>query len=645
MVPSAFVVLDGLPLNVNGKLDRKALPEPEFETEVFRAPSTPVEEMVASVFAEVLGVDRVGLDDDFFALGGNSLVATRVSARLGAVLGARVAVRTLFEAPTVAALAAALDSQTHAGRGIELGSLARPERIPLSYAQQRMWFLNRFDPDSVAYNVPVAVRLSGALDVAAMRLAVADVVARHEVLRTVYPADRDGVAHQVVLPVGQAVPELEVRSAGSADVMTAVVELLSSVFDVTSEVPLRVALFRIDDAATEEYVLAVVVHHISGDGSSMAPLTRDLMTAYVARAAGRAPGWSPLAVQYADYSVWQRALLGHEDDPDSLVSKQIGYWQHALAGLPDQLDLPSDRPRPAVQSFVGRSVEVSIDAETHSGLAELAREQGATLFMVVHTALAVLLARLSGTDDIAIGTPMAGRGEAVLDDVIGMFVNTLVFRTGVDGNAAFSDLLARQREIDLQVFAHADVPFERLVEVLNPERSQARHPLFQVGLSFQNLAKTGFELPGLSVSGVEFDAEVSQFDLHWIVADQYDESGAPAGIAGSVTYAVSMFDEATVRGFVARFVRLLEQIVAAPKTAVGDLELLDPAERDRILLERNETRHEVDAAATLVSLLDRTVAADPRRIALVTDDGATLTYAELDVRVNRLARWLVGRGV
>ncbi|MGV9668847.1 amino acid adenylation domain-containing protein, partial [Nocardia niigatensis] len=643
MVPAALVVLDAMPVNANGKLDRKALPAPEFEAREFRAPVSPVEQTVATVFAETLGLGHpVGRDDDFFALGGNSLVATQVVARLGAALDTRVPVRILFDAPSVAALAAALESATGTGRRALVAG-PRPERIPLSPAQQRMWFLNRFDTESAAYNIPAAVRLTGALDVDALRAAVSDVVARHEILRTIYPETEDGPV-QVVLPVTQATPELEVRAVTSEQVAKAVLEVASHLFDVTTEVPLRIALFEITDAPGE-YVLALVIHHISGDGSSVTPLTRDLMVAYAARSLALEPAWQPLPVQYADYAIWQRELLGDEHDPESVAAAQIGYWQQALAGLPDQLDLPSDRPRPAVQSFHGGKVELNIDAAAHRALVDLARAEGATLFMVVHTALAVLLARLSGTDDIAIGTPIAGRGEAELDDLIGMFVNTLVFRTRVDAGASFTDLLARQRETDLAAFAHADVPFERLVEVLNPVRSTARHPLFQVGLSFQNHSQAGLELPELTVAGLDIDTELSQFDLHLIAADRYSETGEPAGILGHFTYATALFDQGTVEGFVERFVRLLSSVAAAPATPVGEVELLAADERARILQGWNDTRHEVDTRATLASLLDRTAREHAGRTALVADGEGELTYAELAQRVNRLARRLISLGV
>uniref|UniRef100_UPI0024575180 non-ribosomal peptide synthetase n=1 Tax=Nocardia cyriacigeorgica TaxID=135487 RepID=UPI0024575180 len=548
---------------------------------------------------------------------------------------------------TVAALAVRVEQHAEAGGRKALVAGPRPAEIPLSLAQQRMWFLNRFDTDSAAYNVPIAVRLSGDLDIAALRAAIADLVTRHEILRTVYPQYDSGPV-QVILPPNRAIPRLDVRVIAAEEIEAAVVELTSTLFDVTTEVPMRLALFQVADengSPRSEYVLAMVVHHISGDGSSVGPLTRDLMTAYAARSGGEAPNWAPLAVQYADYSIWQRELLGDENDPKSLAAKQVAYWAEALADLPDQLDLPSDRPRPAVQSFAGGKVELHVDAGTHRALIELARAEGATLFMVVHTALAVLLSRLSGTDDIAIGTPMAGRGEAVLDDLIGMFVNTLVFRTRVDAGEPFTELLNRQRDIDIQAFANADVPFERLVEVLNPVRSTARHPLFQVGLSFQNLAQASLELPGLAVSGLDIDTQLSQFDLHLIATDRYGDAGEPAGITGFFTYATDLFDHGTVQGFVDRFARLLGEIVAAPRTPVGDIELLDSAERSHLVAGRNATEHRVDTEATLVSLLDATVAAAPKSVALVTDDGTQLTYGELDAKVNRLARHLISLGV
>ncbi|MGW0028168.1 amino acid adenylation domain-containing protein, partial [Rhodococcus sp. NPDC003383] len=638
MIPDVVVVLDALPLTANGKLDRKALPEPVFEVRGFRAPQTPIEEIVAGVFAEVLGVERVGLDDDFFELGGNSLVATQVVSRLGAALDARIPVRELFEASTVESLASRIESHAGSGR-LELHAQPRPARVPLSLAQQRMWFLNRFDNESTAYNIPMALSLTGRLDVAAMRAAVADVVARHEVLRTVYP-ENAGAPVQVVLPAAEAVPDLEPVVTTESELPGLLAELAATAFDVTTAVPLQIRLYSL---SAERHVLALVLHHIAADGSSMGPFARDLMTAYAARLDGRAPDWNPLAVQYADYAIWQRRLLGAEDDEASLISKQIGYWREALADVPDQLELPTDRPRPATQSFRGGRVTFEIDAELHQRLGAVARSGNTTLFMVAHAAFAVLLARLSGTHDIAVGTPIAGRGERALDDLVGMFVNTLVLRTGVRPELSFGELLEAVRETDLNAFAHADVPFERLVEVLNPQRSTARHPLFQVGFSFQNLSRTSLELPALTVSGLELDTGVAQFDLQLFLTDRYDDAGAPAGIDAVFSYATDLFDEDTVASFAGRFVRVLESIVTDPAAPVGDIEILAPDERGRMLTEWNDTARTVPDA-TLVSLFDAQVAATPDAPA-IEDETTTLTYREFGARVARLARRLIGAGV
>ncbi|WP_431972716.1 amino acid adenylation domain-containing protein, partial [Nocardia sp. bgisy134] len=642
MVPTAVVVLDEFPLNTSGKLDRKALPAPIFEPVVFRAPVTPVEQVVAEVFAEVLGVERVGLDDDFFALGGNSLMATRLVSRLGAAIDARVPVREVFEASTVGTLAARVGAHVGEGGPRALRSQPRPDRIPLSLAQQRMWFLNRFDPDSAAYNIPVALRLSGSLDVDALRAAVDDLIGRHETLRTVYP-EVDGTAHQVILPVGQCIPDLTSRVVPESDLLEEIAEFVSAGFDVTEQIPLRGMLIR-EAEADNRFVLVFVVHHIAADGWSMRPLARDLMVAYAARSRGEVPAWAPLEVQYADYSLWQREVLGSENDPKSRISQQLDYWKSVLAGIPDQLDLPADRPRPAVQSFEGARIDFTIDTRLHRMLNVLAREHNATLFMVMHTAFATLLARMSRTDDIVIGTPIAGRGDAALEDLVGMFVNTLVLRTEVDPAQSFADLLARVRASDLGAFEHAEIPFESLVAALNPDRSTARQPLAQVGFSFQNLASSALELKGLSVDAVDFYSNISQYDLHLIAADTYDEHGTAAGIGATITYTTALFDASTVRSFADRFVRVLEAVIADPSVPVGDIEILAAAERELVLESWNDTGRAVQAGATLVSLFDAQVTADPAATALVFE-GGKLSYGEFDARVNRLARKLISDGV
>ncbi|MFC8042751.1 amino acid adenylation domain-containing protein [Nocardia sp. NPDC057353] len=637
MVPTAIVVLDAIPLTPVGKLDRAALPAPVLEHRAYRAPETEVQRVVAGVIAAVLDTDGIGLDDDFFELGGNSLLATQVATRIGAALETRVPARALFENSTVEKLAAAAEQLAGRGARPALTAGPRPARVPLSPAQQRMWFLNRFDSHSAAYTIPVAVRLHGEVRVEALTAAIEDVVRRHEVLRTVYP-ETDTGPMQVVLPAS-AVPAPDVRRVSAAELPAALAELIATSFDVTTEVPLRVAVFEL---GADEWVLAMAIHHVSGDGSSIAPLTRDLMVAYAARAAGEEPGWAPLPVQYADYSIWQRALLGAEDDPESVAAAQIAHWRAALADLPEQLELPTDRPRPPVQSYAGSSVPVVIPAATHLALTELARAGGATLFMALHTALAVLLARLAGTDDVAVGTPIAGRGDAVLDDLIGMFVNTLVLRTRLAPGDRFDEVLARQRESDIQAFANADVPFERLVEVLDPARSQSRHPLFQVGLSFQNFGTTEFELPGLTLSGLDLEIELSQFDLHLVVSDEYAEDGAPAGISGVLTYATALFDRGTAEQLVGRFLRLLDAVVAEPGIPVGDIPLMD-AEEQRRALACNATAHPV-RWTRLHQGFDEHAAVAPDATALAGEFGE-IGYGELSAAANRVARLLRATGV
>nr|WP_280498557.1 non-ribosomal peptide synthetase [Nocardia farcinica] len=645
MVPAAIVVLDELPLNAVGKLDRDALPAPQFAVKAYRPPATPLEQIIADVFAALLRPDagpeeRIGADDDFFELGGNSLLATQAVARIGSAVGLAVPVRVMFEKSTVAGLAALIESMDAPARP-PLRPMPRPARVPLSYAQQRMWFLNRFDPGSGVNNIPVAVRLSGTLDVPALRAAIADVVERHEVLRTVYP-EVDGAGVQVVLPIDdpRALPELSLISVSEDSVADRVAAAVTEGFDVTAAPPVRLRLLAIDD---REYVLVCVVHHIAGDGFSMRPLTRDLMTAYAARVEGKTPELAPLPVQYADYALWQREVLGGEDDPDSVLARQVAYWRQRLADLPELLALPTDRPRPQTASYRGATVTFDIDADTHATLAELARRHNATLFMVAHVALAVLLARLSGRTDIAVGTPVAGRGEAALDDLVGMFVNTLVLRTDIDGAATFDELLTRTRAVDAAAFEHAELPFERLVELLDPPRSAAHHPLFQVMLTFQNLRLGGLDLPGLTATGVDATLPLAKFDLHLTLAEATDRHGVPAGLAAEITYATDLFDEATVRAFAERFRRVLAAMVSDTQQVVGDLDLLVDGERDRVLADWNATGHPVPAR-TLVDLFEARVARDPEAVALVAE-GIELTYAEFAARVNRLARWLIAHGV
>uniref|UniRef100_UPI0011B00890 non-ribosomal peptide synthetase n=1 Tax=Streptomyces sp. SM11 TaxID=565557 RepID=UPI0011B00890 len=472
MVPSAFVLLDALPLNSNGKLDRKALPRPAAEsTDGLRTARTAREEVLCALFGRLLGRERVGIDQDFFDLGGNSLQGMTLVSRIRAALGAEVPFATLFRNPTVAGLAGVLDEGGE--QRPALTATGRPDRLPLSFAQRRLWFLREWEEGGSTYNIPLAVRLRGPLDHDALAQALTDVTDRHEALRTRYPSV-DGEPCQDIDPAGTAGLRRAPVPAGGPDGLLSAAA--SHVFDLATEHPLHVELLRV---APEDHVLMLVLHHIAGDGWSLAPLARDLGTAYAARMAGEAPRWAPLPVQYADYTLWQRDLLGAEDDESSLSAAQLRYWEGVLAGAPEELELPMDRPRPPVPSHRGDLVTTLTDPGLHAGLVALARKNGTTLFMVLQAALATLYSRLGAGTDIPLGTATAGRTDEKLDDLVGFFVNTLVLRTDTSGDPTFRELLDRVRTTDLDAYAHQDLPFERIVEALNPDRTVARHPLFQ----------------------------------------------------------------------------------------------------------------------------------------------------------------------
>ncbi|MFH9347863.1 non-ribosomal peptide synthase/polyketide synthase [Kitasatospora sp. NPDC017646] len=635
LVPSAFVLLDALPLTPNGKLDRAALPAPgAADTATSRAPRTPQEQILCELFAEVLGLARVGVDEDFFALGGHSLLATRLVSRVRATLGVELELRSLFRTPTPAALAAGLHEAGTARQA--LGPRPRRDPMPLSFAQRRLWFLQQFGAPSATYHMPLALRLSGDLDRAALGAALADVVARHETLRTVFPHD-GGVPYQRVLDAtGTAVP-LTVRAAGEAELPALLREAAVRGFDLTSEVPLRAELFAL---APDEHVLLLVMHHIAGDGWSMGPLARDVATAYTSRQGGGAPAWPPLPVTYGDYTLWQHEILGDENDADSVFSRQVAYWTRTLAGLPEHLQLPADRPRPATMSYRGELLEVRMGAELHAALAELARRSGATLFMVLQAALAALYTRLGAGTDIAIGSPIAGRTDEALDELVGFFVNTLVLRTDTSGDPSFAELLGRVRETALSAYAHQDVPFEHLVEALNPSRSLSHHPLYQTGLVVQNAPGGDFELPGLKVSGVTVLTGTARLDLTFGFAEEHGPDGAPAGLSGAVEYSTDLFDRSTVEALVARWLRLLTEVAAAPDRPIGGIDLLSAGER-RELLPAVEGG---TAGASLPELFAAQVAATPDAVALVCGD-VELTYRQLNARANRFAHSLTARGV
>lgn len=638
LVPAAIVVLDKLPVTPNGKLDRAALPAPGFDSTSSREPRTHTERAVCELFSEVLGVDRVGIDDGFFDLGGHSLLATKLVGRIRLQLSTEVAVRTLFEHSTPEALAKELDGDDI---GIERDGLApriRPEVIPLSHAQARLWFLNRLEGPSATYNVPLGLRLSGSLDVDALRMALADLVARHEPLRTVF-AEHDGTAQQIVLDAAEARPQLTVKDVESDELAAAAATAAAEGFDLAVHPPLRCTLLRV---GRDDHVLLLVLHHIAADGASMVPLARDLGTAYRARLGNEEPQWNPLPVQYVDYTLWQREVLGSTDDPRSALSRQVNYWRKQLEGLPEELDLPTDRPRPAHAMYEGGSVRMRVDAATHRRLAELARKSSVSRFMVLQAAFAALLSRLGAGDDIPIGTPIAGRDDERIEDLVGFFVNTLVLRTDTSGDPTLRALVARVKEINLEAYANADLPFERLVDVLRPARSLARHPLFQVMLTLHNNAEATLDLPGLEVEPYLPQRTASKFDLSLSLVELTGTDGELTGIDGSLQYSTDLFDHDTAERLAARFVAFLNRALTLPDEKLSEVDVLLSGERDEILRNGDGGRRATHPSSVLAVFAER-VRRNPHAIAL-TDGERRRSYADLDTESTRLAVELAGRG-
>jgi amino acid adenylation domain-containing protein len=638
MVPAAWVVLETLPLTPSGKVDRRALPEPDASAAAAATrvpPRTPAEELVAGIWERVLGV-RPGVDDNFFDLGGHSLRATQVVSRIREAFGAELPLRALFEAPTVAGLAARAVAARAGGSAAPPPLVPQPREgdVPLSFSQQRFWFVEQLGIEANAYIIPVALRMRGALDAAALHGALDGLVRRHESLRTVFQL-KDGHPVQVVLPEGSvdlplhdlaALPpeerEAEAQRITDAEVRTR--------FDLARGPVFRARLVRF---AADDHLLLLSLHHIVGDAWSMGILFRELGELYAAGVEGRDAALAPLPVQYADYALWQRARMQGD-----VLGAEVTHWRHALEGAPT-LALPTDRPRPAVQSFRGASFPFDLSPELSAAVAELARQNGATTYMAVLAAFALLLSRWSGTDDVVVGSPIAGRTPRETEGLIGVFLNTLAVRTQLRGDPTFRELLGRVRTAAVDAFAHQEVPFERLVEELRIERSLSRHPLFQVIFSMipAGSAEGGEPLPGLEIEGAEPEAGTAKVDLTLAMGD------ADGVLRGAWQYATDLFDEATVRRMGEHLRALLAAATADPDRPVSALAMIGEGERRQVMEEWNRT----DAAYDLAPVYLRVgewAARRPDAVAVAADD-ATLTYGELDARAARLAGRLRMLGV
>ena len=652
MMPAAIMVLESLPLTVNGKLDRRALPAPEFISGVaYRAPRDRRERVLAALFGEVLGVTRVGIDDGFFDLGGHSLSAMRLVARVRAELGLEVPIRAVYDAPTVAGLGEWI--RAHAGEraGAALTAQQRPAVVPLSFAQSRLWFLDQLHGPSPVYNMAVALRLGGRLDADALGAALTDVVGRHESLRTLFAAP-DGIPQQLVVPperadFGWQLIDATGWSAGRLGEALGAVGRHS--FDLAAEIPLRARLFRVAD---EEHVLVAVVHHIAADGWSLSVLAADVGVAYGARCAGRAPGWVDLAVQYVDYTLWQREQLGDLADHHSPIAAQLGYWEEALAGMPERLVLPTDRPYPLVADYRGASEAVDWPAGLQQRVRDVARGHNASSFMVVQAALAVLLSQVSASSEVAIGFPVAGRRDPALDELVGFFVNTLVLRVELTGDPTVAELLAQVQQRSLAAYEHQDVPFEVLVERLNPTRSLTHHPLVQVMLAWQNFAgqdndpAAGLALDDLEVTPLPVDTQTARMELTFSLGERWSEAGEPAGIGGTVEFRTDVFDADSIQTLIERLERVLVAMTADPTRRLSSVDVLDEGEHAQLdgWGNRAVLTQPVSVPVSIPVLFAAQVARTPNAVA-VTFEGLSLTYRELDEAANRLAHLLAGKGV
>ncbi|HYG62303.1 MAG TPA: amino acid adenylation domain-containing protein, partial [Thermoanaerobaculia bacterium] len=650
MVPSALVMLPALPLTPNGKVDRKALldggaaPEWGRAEESFVAPRTAMEEILAGIWAEVLGLERAGATDHFFELGGHSLLATRVISRLRGTLGVEVPLRDLFAAPRLADFAGRVEAaRGTAASAPPLLAVPREGDLPLSFAQQRLWFIDQLEPGSPLYNMPGALRAEGPLDGAVLARCLEEIVRRHEALRTVFAAP-EGSPVQVIQPAGPfLLPVVDLSALPDSERETLAVSLTGEEaarpFDLTGGPLLRGSLLRLGEM---DHVVLLTLHHIVSDGWSMGILVREIAALYPALAEGRPSPLPELPVQYADYAVWQRSWLRGE-----VLENEIDFWRQQLAGLPALLELPTDRPRPAVLSHRGATRPVRLPAALTRQVEALGRREGVTLFMALLAAFQTLLARYSGQDDLAVGTPVAGRNRVETEGLIGLFVNTLVLRGDLTGNLpggragapTFRELLGRVRETALAAYLHQDVPFEKLVDELAPERSLAQTPLFQVMFELQNVPIGNLDLQGVSLRPAGDTVATAKFDLTLALEER------DGGLGGTMEHAADLFDAATIDRLTGHFERLLAAAAAEPDKPVFDLPLASEAESAQILREWNDTRAEVFAKESCLHLEVAAQAARTPSAVAVEMGAERWTYRRLIGSARRLALHLRGLGV
>ena len=640
MVPQAFVFLDSLPLTPNRKVDRRALPAPDLSsnrTDKYVPPRTPTEEMLAQIWAQVLKVEQVGIHDNFFELGGHSLLATQLVSRIRSHFQVELPLRSLFAAATVAQLADLIGQSQRQNLEITVPPIlprAENAELSLSYAQQRLWFLDQLQPNSSLYNIPLALRLAGFLEVAALEQSLEEIIYRHEALRTNF-ITIDGKPTQIIQTVRnwqlsvielQHLPRLEQETSAQELAITQAIQP----FDLASGSLLRATLVVLSET---EHILLICMHHIVSDEWSMGVFIQELATFYNAYAQGQPANAAPLPIQYADFAIWQRQWLVGE-----VLQRQLSYWKQQLADAPALLSLPTDRPRPAVQKFLGAYQEFALSLELTQGLMQLSQQQGVTLFMTLLAGFDTLLYRYTGQSDILVGTPIANRNHSAIEGLIGFFVNTLVMRTDLSADPSFSSLLGRVREMALSAYAHQDLPFEMLVEALQPQRNLSHTPLFQVAFVFQNAPNSQVELTGLTVSPLVVESTTAKFDLTLAM----ENTGT--GLVGVWEYNTDLFDSSTIERMASHFVTLLEGIVANPFERISQLPLLTAVEQQQLLIEWNDTQVDYPHDLCIHQLFEEQVERNPDAVAVVFKE-QQLTYDELNCRANQLAHYLRSLGV
>jgi len=630
MVPAAFMELDSFPLTPNAKVDRQQLPAPEWQAmHEYVAPRTELEEQLAAIWCDVLGLEQVGVYDDFFALGGHSLLATRLISRILDDTGHELPFMTLFNRPTIDGLATELAGRK-ADTGSAIGKLPRDGKLPLSFAQQRLWFLDELSPGDPMYNIPWVMGLHGNPDRAALQTAIDGAVARHESLRTIFP-NQDGEALQVILPeLPVTLAEEDLRNLDEGGVQARLTELAQQRMSLANGPLTYVTLLRTGE---DDYLLVLVIHHIIFDAWSHGILLNELAGRYNAALAGKATDLPALDIEFADYAGWQREWFESDD-----FTHQLNYWKNKLGDAPGTLELPTDKPRPPVQTSNGANISRMLSQDAHDGIKALCEREGVSLFMTLLAAFNILMARYSGQDDLLVGTPVSGRKRSELEKIVGFFLHTLVIRADLEGNPSFREFLARTKQTVLEAFAHQEMPFETLVEALDPERDTSRHPLFQVHFVLQHVDIDWEMFDGLTASPQEFEFGTAKFDIMFFVFDANDK------LSVRLEYNTDLFEAATIERMIDHFETLLAGIITNPDECVGELPILPDDERDKLLVGWNDTGFDYPAGQTMHGKFESTASRQPDEIAL-WHDGTELSYRELNRRANKLAAELRNAGV